>query len=219
MKKATKQRRVRLALFLLAFASLSGLLAARGISSLSAALTVMAEAKARQMAADELNGAMQYMLDRPLKYEDFVSVQTDGNGRINLLSANTMLMDALASEAVLRAQERIGALGERGVSLPLGAALGSGAFSGAGPRVRFPIVPVGTVTANFVTEFETAGINQTRHSIFLEASASIRIVIPTGSEPITVRMRLPIAESILVGEVPESYIQVPETSDALNFTP
>ena len=219
MKRGDRPRRLRRALVLLAAAGALALGAYRGAASLSAALTSMAEARARQLAADALNGALQYMLDRTLTYADFVDVRADGQGRVELLAANTMLMDALAAEAVAQAQARIAALGEKGVELPLGAALGSGVFSGAGPRVRFAVVPVGTVTADFVTEFQTAGINQTRHTIFLEAEARVQIVIPTGSAPISVRARLPIAESILVGEVPESYIQVPQTEDALNFAP
>ena len=80
-------------------------------------------------------------------------------------------------------------------------------------------MPVGTVSVNFVTEFESAGINQTRHRISLEATASVQIVIPTGAAPVRVSASLPVAESILVGEVPQSYIQVSEMGDAMNFLP
>ena len=219
MRKLRLPRRRRICLAALFAVCLLGIAAARMTVNLSRTLIAMAEAKAGQMAADELNRALKYVLDTSLSYDDFMTARLDAEGRVNMLSANTMRMGALAADAVDCARESLAALGERGVELPLGAALGSGAFSGAGPRLRFAIVPVGIVTADFVSEFETAGINQTRHTIFLEAAASVRVVVPTGPAPVTVRARVPVAESILVGEVPASYIQVPQLGDSLNFAP
>ena len=76
---------------------------------------------------------------------------------------------------------------------------------------------MGTVKTAFVTEFESAGINQTRHKISLEATASVRIVLPSGARTVSVRASALMAESILIGDVPQSYIQVPEVEDGLNF--
>ena len=131
---------------------------------------------------------------------------------------NIMLMHPQVEQlAAIAAQENIDLLADEGIVLPLGSALGSGIFSGKGPRVRFEILPVGTVKTTFVTEFESAGINQTRHKISLEATASVRIVLPSGARTVSVQASALMAESILIGEVPQSYIQVPETGDALNF--
>lgn len=74
-------------------------------------------------------------------------------------------------------------------------------LSGKGPRVHFEILPVGTVKTGFVTEFESAGINQTRHKISLEATASVRIVVPSGARTVSVTTTALMAESILVGDV------------------
>lgn len=219
MRRMRLSRGQRILLISFFAVCLLALAAAQGLNNLNRALISMAEAQARQLVADELYSALKYVTDTSLSYTDFVDVRFDGAGRVNMVSANAMRMDALAAEAVASAQARLEALREKGVRLPLGAALGSSVFSGAGPQVRFPIVPVGTVTTNFVTEFQGAGINQTRHTISLEAVASVQIVIPTGTAPITVHAKIPVAESILVGEVPESYIQVPGVGDSLNFAP
>ena len=107
--------------------------------------------------------------------------------------------------------------GLEGVATPLGAALGVSFLSGFGPRLEVQILPVGAVHTSFDTEFETAGINQTRHKISLEATASVRIVLPSGARTVSVRASALMAESILIGDVPQSYIQVPEVEDGLNF--
>jgi hypothetical protein len=70
-----------------------------------------------------------------------------------------------------------------------------------------------------VTAFETAGINQTRHEISLEASTQMRIVIPTGAETVSITTIVPVAEAIIVGEVPDSYINVPDVDSMLNLIP
>ena len=103
--------------------------------------------------------------------------------------------------------------------IPLGAALGVSLFSGAGPLINVSVVPVGSVTTAFATSFESAGINQTRHEISLQASVLMRIIVPTGADSVTVDTLVPIAESIIVGQVPSTYVNVPSDEDALNLVP
>ncbi len=217
MTEKKKRRRAALVVLLLAAALVGTVVAA--MSSLNRTLLSMAEARVAQRALGEVNKALEAVMDQALTYSDFISVQLDVNGAVSMLSANTILMNRIASDASATAQVNIDALSDRGIELPLGAALGSGLFSGKGPPVRFEILPVGAVSTRFVTEFESAGINQVRHKISLEATASVRIVIPTGAKAVTVHVMALMAESILVGSVPDSYIQVQDTSDALNFAP
>ncbi|HIQ82105.1 MAG TPA: sporulation protein YunB [Candidatus Pullichristensenella stercorigallinarum] len=186
-------------------------------SNLNRALISLAEARAEQRALQQISLALDDVMHKSLDYEDLVDVHYDENGGASMLSANTILMNRIAADAAIAAQENIDLLADEGIVLPLGSALGSGIFSGKGPRVRFEILPVGTVKTTFVTEFESAGINQTRHKISLEATASVRIVLPSGARTVSVQASALMAESILIGEVPQSYIQVPETGDALNF--
>ena len=75
----------------------------------------------------------------------------------------------------------------------------------------------GVASAAFSTEFESAGINQSRHKIFLSLHAQARLVIPGDAKQVDLKGQVLIAESIIVGEVPQSYVNVPEMDDALNF--
>ena len=177
----------------------------------------LADARAEQRALQQISLALDEVMHKSLDYEDFVDVHYDAEGEASMLSANTILMNRIAADAATAAQENIDTLAQEGIALPLGSAIGSGIFSGKGPRLRFEILPVGTVKTAFVTEFESAGINQTRHKISLEATASVRIVLPSGARTVSVRASALMAESILIGDVPQSYIQVPEVEDGLNF--
>lgn len=187
--------------------------------NLSPVLISMAEARARQLAVEAINQAIGEVMDSSVTYTDLMRVSTDAAGRVSMLEANATFMNEIASRAALSAQRNLDTLANQGVGLPLLAALGIELFSGAGPMLRVSIMPVGAVSTRFVTSFESAGINQTRHEISLEASVVMRIVVPAGADSVSVSTYVPIAESIIVGSVPESYVSVPDGETALNLLP
>ena len=176
-------------------------------------------ADAYAAAVEVLNGAVFKIMQTGITYEDLMTVTYDASGRITLLQANTVRMNALATEVALHAQEMLKNQDSRVVKIPLGAAFGSGIFSGMGPKVSVQIVPVGAVATKFSTDFESAGINQTRHRIMLTLAATIRLVIPTASQKVEVSSQLPVAESIIVGEVPDSFVDVNNKDALLNLLP
>ena len=208
----------RLSFFLIPLAVLAGLFIIF-TRNLSPILISMAEARARQLAVEAMNRAIAEVMDSSVTYTDLMRVSHDSSGRVSMLEANATLMNEIASAAALTAQSKLDPLADEGVGLPLFAALGIVLCSGAGPIIRVSITPVGAVSTRFVTSFESAGINQTRHEISLEASVVMRIVIPAGADSVSVSTYVPIAESIIVGSVPESYVSVPDGETALNLIP
>ena len=188
-------------------------------SNLSGIMVPMAEARARQLAVEAINNAVAEVIHQSVGYEDLIKTTLDESGQVAMLQANTLLMNDLASKAALAAQRNLQSLTNQGVQLPLGAAFGIGLWGGSGPTIRVNVVPVGSVTTRFVTAFESAGINQTRHEISLEASILMRIVIPTGANSVSVNAYVPVAESIIVGRVPDSFVNVPDNDAMLNLIP
>lgn len=185
--------------------------------NLEALILDMAYARAEAMAAEYINEAVREIMGGQITYEDMITVRTDGAGRVTMLQANAVRMNELATVTAMHAQARLESAEAQSISIPLGAALGIPFFSALGPRVQVRIVPVSAVTTAFSTEFESAGINQSRHKIYLSLRTVVRLVIPSGARQVTLNGQVLIAESIIVGEVPQSYVNVPEMSDALNF--
>lgn len=183
--------------------------------SLTGVLLDTAYARAYALAVDTMNEAVRQAMADNVSYDQLITVRTDGGGRVVMLQADSARMNALAVSIALAAQDALSSR-EASVSVPLGAALGVPILSAAGPRVRVHLSPVGAVNAAFHTEFEAAGINQTRHKILLTLHATVRLVLPTGARPVAVDTDMLIAESIIVGEVPQSYMNVPE-SEMLDF--
>ena len=195
------------------------LIAGAGVRNLNGVILRMAEARASQLAVEAVNRAVAEVMGDPVSCAELMQASFDEAGRLSMLTSNTLRMNSIASAVALAAQRRLGELAETGVSIPLGSALGVNLFSGSGPMVRARVIPVGSVTTGFSTAFESAGINQTRHEVSLCARVTMRIVIPTGAHSVTVDALVPIAESIIVGQVPESYVNVPGVDSALNLIP
>ena len=214
--RVRRRRRARRLVLVLLLLLIALLLADRNVKPLVFAL---AQARSAAMASQVLSGAMAEALGDGVGYDELMNVRMDAKGQVALLSANTVRMNILADRAGAAAMRRLDSMTSEEVSVPLGSALGLTLFAGRGPRIPVSIVPVGSVSTSFKTEFEACGINQTRHKVYLELTASIRIVIPTGAKTTEVADNMLVAESIIVGAVPEGFVGYDLTADELNMVP
>jgi len=182
-------------------------------------LASYAESLISSRGAKALNEAIISSLDNSFTYDQLITVTTDSEGRIRLLQANTPNLNTLASKTTLLAQQNISKIGETDIRIPIGTLIGGRLLTGRGPLITLRVEPVGSVSSEFVSEFEEAGINQTLHRIKLRLKATMRIVLSTGSTTVTVQAESAVAESIIVGDVPDMYANIPSAEDVLNFVP
>lgn len=180
----------------------------------------LAQAQARAMAVQVLNeSAAELLSTGAVGYDSLMHVTTDSDGQVRLIQANTPEMNRLAAQVSLTAQGRLESMRDQTVRVPLGSALGLNLLAGAGPRIEVRVMPVGSVHADFHTDFQTAGINQTRHRVSLTLTARVQLVIPTGAQTVEASTQVAMAESIIVGEVPETFTDVGDDMDMLDLIP
>lgn len=180
----------------------------------------LAQAQARAMAVQALNeSAAELLTTGQVSYDSLMHVTVDSEGQVRLIQANTPEMNRLAAQVSLTAQGRLEAMREQTVRVPLGSALGLNLLAGSGPRIEVRVMPVGSVHAEFHTDFQTAGINQTRHRVSLTLTARVQLVIPTGAQTVEASTQVAMAESIIVGEVPETFTDVGNDMDMLDLIP
>lgn len=180
----------------------------------------LAQAQARVLAVQTLNEAAAELLSSgEVTYDSLMHVRADENGQVRLIQANTPEMNRLAARVSLLAQSRLQEKRDQAVKVPLGSAVGLTLFAGAGPKIQVRILPVGSVHAEFHTDFQTAGINQTRHRVSLVLTARVQLVIPTGAKTVEVSTQVAMAESIIVGEVPDTFTDVGDDMDMLDLVP
>lgn len=177
--------------------------------ALCAALLRIAEVRVVQLATEAIYDSVQSEVwDRNLQYQDFVQVHKDTRGRVVFMQANTVKVTRMAAEITLATQNALQQLRNQTISLPLGILTGTYLLANKGPRVKVSIAPMGTVRVDVRDKFEPAGINQTRHRIWLDFDTEVRIVVPTMSTRTKVATQVPLAESVIVGEVPDTFVNI-----------
>jgi sporulation protein YunB len=105
----------------------------------------------------------------------------------------------------LPVQEEFKSLSDHAFGVPAGALSGSQVLSSSGPVIPVRLIPAGAVAINLRQQFHGEGINQTRHRIWLAATAQVRMVLPILSKEIEVSVEVPITETVIVGPVPNSF--------------
>ena len=77
-----------------------------------------------------------------------------------------------------------------------------------GPKITVKMQQVGNITTSYESEFESAGINQTRHKIYLNLTTTMRVVVPFNSKEVEVTCQIPVSDTIIVGKIPETAINM-----------
>ena len=182
------------------------------------AMAALAIARIRSVAARAMNDAILESMGDETNYARLIQVH-ESSERVYMLQANTHKMNILAADCAEAAQERISQMGDQGISIPIGTITGISFLAGKGPSLKVTFSPAGSVQSEFNSEFVSSGINQTLYRVNLLLTASVRLVMPGVSETIFVRAEAAIAESIIVGDVPEVYTNVASEEDMLNLIP
>lgn len=153
-----------------------------------------------------VNQAVLLSLNGNVSYDDLISVQKDGAGNITLVSSDAYKINTINREIAVSAQSLIKTACAKGVKIPFGALTGITLISGFGSEVNLDILTTESVICNFSSAFEAMGINQTRHSIYLEVVSDVKIIMPAASQNVRVTTDVLICEAVIVGKIPEVYL-------------
>lgn len=160
------------------------------------------EAKIRSI--NMFNSAvLQEMENNAVTYSDLVTVTRDSDGTVQSITADMVKMNRLKAGIVNDIQTGINKDDDSTLYIPLGTILGGTLFHGLGPKVRFRMTLAGNVTADFKSTFQSAGINQTRHQIYINIHASVYSFLPGFDSTTDVDTSMLVAETVIVGSVPE----------------
>ena len=140
-------------------------------------------------------------------YDYFVSLEKDNAGGITAITTNMVEINAFASQ-VLDDVVHAADSGELEVGIPLGNLLGFNLSVGKGPKVPVKIIMLTSSHADFKNELVSSGINQTKHQMILEIVVDIDILVPWETLSTQVVSRTLIAETVIVGGVPDTFVNV-----------
>jgi len=178
--------------------------------ALRPAVTTLASVQAENEITGIINDAVTATLaDQGVAYADLVTVERDESGKVSLLTVDSVKLNSLRTEILEQVLEQVEGLDAQELGVPLGSLTGFATASDWGP-----VLPVGVLTAavpraEFSNQFTAQGINQTLHQIMLDVTVELTLLIPGGRTETSVTAQVCVAETLLVGEVPETYLGLP----------
>ncbi len=149
-----------------------------------------------------------YLTEQNISYQDIITLEKDENGAITALTTNMTRLNTMRNEILIRVSEAMDTLDEEELSIPVGNLTGITLLSGLGFDLPVQVVLVGTAGADFNQTFTAAGINQTHHQIMLDVSVTVNILLPGETETANVTTQVCAAETVIVGGVPDTYLQL-----------
>jgi len=166
----------------------------------------ISEVTIKAKTTEIINETSIELFDDEFKYNEMIIVEKDSQDNITLIRVNTVKLNQLTSKLSLECNKKLAEMGEVGIDVPLGWISQNSAFYHLGPSINVKVEPIGNMNVTYDSKFESAGINQTRHKIYLNLEAKIRIIVPLHSQNIDVECQIPIAETILPGKIPTTAI-------------
>lgn len=148
------------------------------------------------------------LAQRGVSYDDFVTIQRDSSGAITALTTDMAALNLLRAQLVERVLDALEGVGVLQLRIPLGSLLDLDVLWGLGPSLKVHAMAVGTADARFSSSFSEAGVNQTLHRIELELTVPMTLLLPGGPVETESVTRLCVAETVIVGRVPDAYLQM-----------
>lgn len=166
------------------------------------------EVKIKSEAIKIMNEESVNVYSENFKYDDIINIEKDADGNITMIRSDTVKQNYLASQVVLKCDERLSELEDLGVKIPLGYLTNNVMFYNMGPKITVKMQQVGNITTSYESEFQSAGINQTRHKIYLNLTTTMRVIVPFNSKEVEVTCQIPVSDTIIVGKIPETAINM-----------
>lgn len=182
------------------------------------AIESIGEINARAMVVQTVNEVIRDEYTSRGGFEDVLNISTDAVGKVTLVQANSAIMNRISYELAWEIQREIKEIKEEKILIPIGSILGNQILSQTGPKVNLKVLPLGATKIHFNTELTQSGINQTKYKVFLDVVNVVKVIVPFSNKQIQVDTSLLVAEAVIVGDIPESYIIVPKDDimDAVN---
>ena len=139
-------------------------------------------------------------------FGDLISIQRDNDGNIILLTANSLQANKLARQTAIVSQQRLDQLAKEQIEVPFGTISGIPLFSEMGPEITITVTPIGAVNCTFTSTFESVGINQTLHRMFIQVECKMDLIIPQMHHTMECVVPILVSESIIIGKVPQTYL-------------
>ena len=172
------------------------------------AIRSLAETSVRNSTSDLINDAIDRQIETGnVHYDRIVYFEKDLNGKITALKTNMSEVNRLKTAILNLINDEILALDTADIGIPVGSLILPELFSGKGPQIPVHILSIRNSDAAFKSYFSEAGINQTLQQLTMEVSVDVSVLVLGKNESFTVSSQVVVAETVIVGQVPDTFLQ------------
>lgn len=172
------------------------------------AIRELAETQVRNSTSDLINDAIDKQIEAGnIRYDRIVYFEKDLEGRITALKTNMSEVNRLKTSILNLINDEILALDTMDIAIPAGSLLLPEFFSGRGPGIPIQILSIRNSDGSFTSHFSEAGINQTLQQLIMDVSVDVSVLVLGKAESFTVSSQVVVAETIIVGQVPNTFFQ------------
>lgn len=177
-------------------------------SRYTATIITLAETQVRNATSDLINDAIDEQIETGnIQYDRIVYFEKDLNGRITALKTNMSEVNRLKTAILNRINDEILAMDSTELGIPLGDLFLPEVLSDTGPEIPVHILSIRNSDASFGSNFTQAGINQTLHQLTMDVYVDVAILVFGKTESFTVSAQVVVAETVIVGTVPDTLLQ------------
>lgn len=201
-----KKHRWRFALFLLLTSLLLVGCVAVTEMRIRPVLSAVAESRAKNIATEAVNDAVwQVLCEKDVQYDSLVTLTKDENDKVTAISVDSVKLNTICAEIRRLITDNLNGLSEKQIAIPIGSLTGIDMLAGRGPSIHVGITLSGSAVTTIGNDFQTAGINQTRHQMILTVNTKVYVIMQSGNFATEISNSIVVAETVIVGDVPEIY--------------
>ena len=168
----------------------------------------LARIQVMNVTSDLINEAIDRQIEEgSIAYERMVYFEKDLDGRITALKTNMGLINRLKTDTLGRINDEIMALDPDHIGIPLGSLFLPEVLAGKGPKLQIRVLSIRNSEAEFHSNFSEAGINQTLHQLAMTVRVDVAVLVLGKTESFAVESEVVVAQTVIVGAVPETYLQ------------
>ena len=172
------------------------------------AIFALSETQVKNATSDLLNDAIDRQIEAgDIHYDRMVYFEKDLDGRITALKTNMSEVNRLKTSVLNRINGDVLSMDTSHLGVPLGSLIFPEFLSGKGPDIPVKILTIRNSEASFDSNFTQAGINQTLHQIIMNLSVDVTVLVLGETNSFTVVSHVVVAETIIVGRVPDTFLQ------------
>lgn len=183
------------------------------LNSITPAIKIACQSRAKAIGVQITEETVNEFI-KNVEYETLMHMTYNEQGKIIAINANIIELNKLSSEIAYKIQEKLNNLDKVSVEIPITSMIGLNVFSGYGPDISIKLVPMGNIETDFDTSFESQGINQTKHTIYMNIASNITVVAPFIGSSVECNSTVTIAETIIVGDIPDTYYNIEGLEEA-----